>query len=141
MGISKATAHYEGKIKSGKGAMKPGHASEVPFSFASRFETEQASNPEEMIGAALAGCFSMALASNIEKAGGDPQSVRTSAEVKLEKGEAGFSITSIALSTEVKASGIDQAKLNEVGEATKKGCPVSKALASVGTISANVKLV
>ncbi len=141
MGISKASAHYQGKIKTGKGGMKPGHAGEVAFSFASRFESEEASNPEEMVGAALAGCFSMALASNIEKAGGDPQSVRTSAEVKLEKGDAGFNITSIALSSEVKAGGIDQAKLNEVAEATKKGCPVSKALAGVGQISAQVKLV
>ncbi|MBX3187843.1 MAG: OsmC family peroxiredoxin [Labilithrix sp.] len=140
MGISKATAQWDGTLKAGKGAMKPGHAAEVPFSLASRFEGAAASNPEEMIGAALAGCFSMALSVGLEKAGATPKSVRTSADVKLDKDGEGFTITSIALTTEASASGIDEAKFQAVAEATKKGCPVSKALAAVPSVTLSAKL-
>lgn len=140
MGISKASADWDGTIKGGKGVMKPGHAAEVPFSFASRFEGQAASNPEEMIGAALAGCFSMALSSSLEKAGATPKTIRTSANVKLEKEGEGFGITAIELTTEVNAAGIDAAKFQTIAEATKKACPVSKALASVKSITLNARL-
>jgi osmotically inducible protein OsmC len=140
MGISKASARWEGSLKTGNGSMKPEHAGEVPFTVGSRFEGQPSSNPEELIGAALAGCFSMALTSNLEKAGATPKGVRTSAEVKIEKGDAGWSVTSIALTTEVQATGVDDAKFQEVAEATKKGCPVSKALSAVPNVTLKATL-
>jgi osmotically inducible protein OsmC len=135
MGISKASAQWDGNLKSGKGAMKPAHAPEALFSMGSRFEGQQGSNPEELLGAALSGCFSMALSLGLEKAGATPKSIHTSAEVKLEMVGGGFSITAIALTTEVEAAGIDDAKFQEVAAETKKACPVSKALAGVGSIT------
>jgi len=140
MGISKASAQWDGAIKTGKGSMKPEHASEVPFSFASRFEGQAASNPEEMVGAALAGCFSMALSLGLEKAGAPPRSIHTAAAVKLEKDGEGFSITSIELTTEADVPGLDQDKFQTIAEATKKACPVSKALAGVGSITLKASL-
>ena len=131
MSISNASGTWDGAFKQGKGAMKPENGSEIPFSAGSRFEGVKGSNPEEMIGAALAGCFSMALTLGLEKAGMTPQSVRTAAKVHLEKGDAGFSITKIDLTTEVSASGGDDAKFQAVAAETKKGCPVSKALGGV----------
>ncbi len=128
MGISKASGQWQGGLKDGKGAMKPAHAAEVGFSVSSRFEGQPASNPEEMIGAALSGCFSMALTSALEKAGLKPQSVQTSADVHLEREAAGFTITAIELTSEASVSGIDDAKFQSIAEETKKGCPVSKAL-------------
>ena len=89
------------------------------------------SNPEELLGAALAGCFSMALTVSLEKAGFAPQGVRTDAEVKLEKQGDGFSITGIALTTQVTVAGVDDAAFQSIAEETKKGCPVSKALGAV----------
>src|SRR5262249_49367590 len=83
--ISKATAPWEGNIKSGKGVMKAAHAPEIPFSLGTRFEGQPGSNPEEIIGAALAGCFSMALSLGLERAGSPPKTIRTSATVKLDK--------------------------------------------------------
>jgi osmotically inducible protein OsmC len=119
--------------------MKPAHAPEATFSMGSRFEGQPASNPEEMIGAALAGCFSMALTVGLEKAGLKPNSVKTSADVKLEKGADGFSITGIELTTQASVAGIDDAGFQTIAEATKKGCPVSKALAGT-TISLKASL-
>jgi len=141
MGISKASAQWDGTIKGGKGVMKPAHAAEVPFSFGSRFEAQPASNPEEMVGAALAGCFSMALSSSLEKAGAPPRSIRTSASVSLEKVGDGFAITAIELRTEVDVPGLDDEKFQAIAEATKKACPVSKALAGVGNIALKATLV
>jgi osmotically inducible protein OsmC len=128
MGTSKASAQWEGGLKTGKGSMKPAHGGEIAFTAGSRFEGQPASNPEELIGAALAGCFSMALTVALEKQGLQPKSVRTSADVKLEQQGGGFTITGIALRTEVSAAGIDAAKLKTIAEETKKGCPVGKAL-------------
>jgi len=140
MGISKATGQWEGGLKGGTGRMKPAHAEEVGFSLGSRFEGQPASNPEEMVGAALAGCFSMALTGALERAGLSPKSVHTSAEVKLEKQDNGFAITGIALTTEAAVSDIDDAKFQGIAEETKKGCPVSKALAGTTiTLTASLK--
>src|SRR5579859_6871524 len=100
MPTSKATATWEGMLKNGRGTMKPEHGPDVPFSVSTRFEGASGSNPEEMIGAALAGCFSMALASGLEKAGITPQTIRSSAQVHLEKSADGFSIPRIELTTE-----------------------------------------
>lgn len=140
MGISKASARWDGTLKAGKGVMKPDHAEEVQFSFGSRFEGAASSNPEELIGAALAGCFSMALSVGLEKAGAPPKSIRTTAEVKLEKDGEGFSITTIDLVTVADVPGLDDEKFQAIAEATKKGCPVSKALASVKTINLKASL-
>jgi osmotically inducible protein OsmC len=131
MGISKASAQWTGGFKTGTGTMKPAHAEAASFSVSSRFEGQQGSNPEELIGAALAGCFSMALTVGLEKAGLAPQGVRTEAEVKLEKQGEGFAITGIALTTTATVPGVDDAKFQAIAEETKKGCPVSKALGAV----------
>jgi lipoyl-dependent peroxiredoxin len=133
MGISKASAEWQGGLKTGKGVMKPAHAAEAEFTAGSRFEGQPSSNPEELIGAAYAGCFSMALTVGLEKAGAQPKSVRTSADVKIEQQGGGFTITGIVLRTEVSATGIDAAKLQGLAEETKKGCPVGKALSAVQT--------
>lgn len=129
MGISKGSAQWVGGLKDGKGTMKPAHAGEAQFSLGSRFEGLPASNPEELIGAALSGCFSMALTVSLEKAGFKPQGVRTSADVKLEKQGDGFAITSIALTSEASVAGVEAAQFQTIAEQTKQGCPVSKALA------------
>src|SRR5688572_10530072 len=100
MSISNAFATWEGQFKNGRGTMKPENGSDVTFSAGTRFEGVKGSNPEELIGAALAGCFSMALTLDLEKAGVTPQNIRTTAKVHLEKGDAGFSITRIELATE-----------------------------------------
>lgn len=129
MGISKGTATWTGGFKDGKGTMKPAHAAEAVFSMKSRFEGEASSNPEELIGAALSGCFSMALTVALERAGQKPQSVKTNADVHLEKGAAGFSITKIDLTTDANVPGMEAAQFQSIAEETKKTCPVSKALA------------
>ena len=104
-------------------------AYEGAYSFSSRFEEGKGTNPEELIGAAEAGCFSMALSSNLEKAGHPPKRISTVATVKLEMIEGAPKITTIDLKTEANVPGIDEAKFREIAEQTKKGCPVSKALA------------
>lgn len=128
MSTSKASAQWEGSLKDGRGVMKPENGGEVPFSVATRFEGQKGSNPEEMIGAALAGCFSMALTAALGRAGLQPQSVKTAASVQLDKVEGGFGITRIDLDTVAKVPGLDDAKFQTIAEETKKGCPVSKAL-------------
>lgn len=131
MSISKGSAHWNGGLKEGAGAMKPAHGSEAPFSLAMRFEGKPGSNPEELIGAALCGCYSMALTGALEKAGLHPTGVRTSADVQLEKLEAGYTITTIALSTQAMVAGIDAAAFQQVAQETKRNCPVSRALGGV----------
>ena len=116
---SNANAIWEGTLKAGSGTMKPEHGGEIQFSMGTRFEGETGSNPEEVIGAALAGCFSMALSVGLEKAGATPGRIRTSAVVHLEKQDEGFAITTIELDTEVEAEGIDDAAFQDVAEATK----------------------
>ena len=137
---SKATATWTGSFKQGAGTMKPAAAAEVPFSTATRFENQQGTNPEELVGAALAGCFSMALSVGLEKGGATPKVIRTSAEVTLEKRDDGFTITRIHLDTEVEADGIEEDAFQEVANNTKTSCPVSKALAAVETISLDARL-
>jgi lipoyl-dependent peroxiredoxin len=140
MSISKAHATWDGTLKEGKGVMKPANGAESPFSMGTRFEGKPGTNPEEMIGAALAGCFSMALSLGLQTAGATPRKIKTTSDVKLEKVGDGFSITKIELSTEVEATGIDEAKFQQVAEQTKKGCPVGKALSAV-EIGLRAKLV
>jgi osmotically inducible protein OsmC len=129
MSISKATASWDGTLKNGQGTMKPEHASDVPFSLATRFEGAPGSSPEEVVGAALAGCFSMALSLGLEKAGMIPLSIRTSARVHLDKAGAGFAIPRIDLATEARVTGGDEDKFRAVAEETKRACPIGKLLA------------
>ena len=119
-------------LKEGKGIMKLGSgAFEGAYSFASRFEDGPGSNPEELIGAAHAGCFSMALSADLEKAGFIASIIKTKANVHLGKIDGLTRITRIDLFCEASVPGIDEAKFQEVASGTKTGCPVSAALASV----------
>lgn len=134
---NKASASWNGNLKNGKGSMYvESSGSEFPYSFSTRFEDKKGSNPEELIAAAHAGCFSMALANILSEEGYEPKSVETTAEVKLEKGE----ITESFLKTSVAVSDIDKEKFNELAEKAKKNCPVSKALSSLKiSLEANLK--
>ena len=126
-----AQANWTGNLKEGNGTMKLGSgAFEGKYSFGTRFEGAPGTNPEELLGAAHAGCFSMALAAGLGKNGFNPQSVHTTAAVSLEKVGEGFKITRIKLVTEAKVPNIDPAKFQEIATATKSGCPVSQALAA-----------
>src|SRR5438105_1573019 len=141
MATRTGSAVWEGTLKQGRGTMKLGSgAFEGPFSFLSRFESGKGTNPEELIGAAEAGCFSMALAFNLEKAGHPAKRVSTTATVKLEPGDGGFKITSIDLKTEADVPGIGETKFREQAELTKKTCPISVALAGT-QINLDAKLV
>ena len=106
-------------------------AYEGSYSFVSRFESGQGTNPEELIAAAHAGCYSMALSNMLSQAGFPPSSVETTAAVHLERGEGGFGITRIDLTTRGDVPGIDAAEFDKHAAAAKAGCPVSKALAAV----------
>lgn len=106
-------------------------AFEGQFSYASRFEEGPGTNPEELIGAAHAGCFSMAFANTLATGGHDPQRVETTARVHLEPAEEGPSITRIELQTEAEVPGIDPGEFQQLAETAKANCPVSKALAGV----------
>lgn len=115
-------------------------AYEGQYSFSSRFEEGQGTNPEELIAAAHAGCFSMALSGDLGRAGYDPKQVQTTAKVHLTKGDGGFRITRIHLETEAEVPGIDEDTFQEVAEGAKKGCPVSQALAAVDEITLDARL-
>jgi lipoyl-dependent peroxiredoxin len=125
-------AQWEGTLTDGKGRFwtASGEVSGV-YSFGTRFEEQEGTNPEELIGAAHASCFSMALAGDLEKAGHRPDSIRTVATVTLQKGDAGYEITAIDLDAQAQVAGIDETELRRVAEGTRVSCPVSKALAAV----------
>src|ERR1041385_6551458 len=126
-----ASAVWEGNLREGKGRVKLGSgAFEGNYSFVSRFEEGAGTNPEELIGAAHAGCFSMALAAGLTKAGYSPQRVATTAKVHLGQAGGGFKITLIELETEAAIPGIDESAFQEQAETAKKNCPVSQALAA-----------
>tara|TARA_R110002095_G_scaffold201208_2_gene181920 strand:- start:1988 stop:2419 length:432 start_codon:yes stop_codon:yes gene_type:complete len=124
----KGSAVWQGGIKDGKGAIstESGALSSYPYGFSSRFEGQKGSNPEELIGAAHAGCFTMALSLILGEAGLTAEQMETSAEVTLEKVDEGFAITAIHLSLKAKVPGADTAKLEELAAKAKVGCPVSK---------------
>ena len=127
MAIRSSSAEWKGTLKEGAGTMKVGSgAYDGPYTYASRFEEGPGTNPEELVGAAHAGCFSMFLASLLTNAGFTPTRVSTTAVVHL---TAGPTISLIELTTEVEAPGLSDADLQTHAEAAKKGCPVSKALA------------
>src|SRR6266404_5673253 len=116
-------AEWKGNLKEGQGTVKLGSGSyEGPYSFSSRFEEGKGTNPEELIAAAHAGCFSMALSGGLTRAGFAPTRVSTNAKVKLEKVGEGFKITTSELTTEALVPGIDETKFQEVAEGAKKNC-------------------
>ncbi|MFN8059329.1 MAG: OsmC family protein [Vicinamibacterales bacterium] len=141
MPVRSSSAVWNGDLKAGSGHMKVGRgAYEGPYSFASRFESGAGTNPEELIAAAHAGCFSMAFSAALARSGFTPTSVSTTANVHLEKVGEGFGITTIELVTEGVVPGIDAAKFAEIGEAAKAGCPVSKVLSGATiTLTATLK--
>ena len=141
MAVRTAKAAWEGNIQAGKGTMTLGSSAfEGQYSFASRFENGAGTNPEELIGAALAGCFSMQLAANLSREGFTVNHVHTTADVHLERGESGFSISRIDLKNDSSVEGVDQATFNENVEKAK-GCIISRALAGVPQITVDAKLV
>jgi lipoyl-dependent peroxiredoxin len=132
MPVRNAEARWEGSLQDGKGTMRFGSgAFEGQYSFASRFEEGTGTNPEELIAAAHAGCFSMALSAGLGRGGHTPESVQTTASVRLEKVGDGFKITQIDLDCEASVPGISDAEFQQAAEAAKAGCPVSQALAGV----------
>lgn len=124
------TAKWQGGLKDGKGRIstKSGALSEQPYGFASRFEGKPGTNPEELIGAAHAGCFTMALSLILEQAGFKADEMNTKAEITLEKQGDGFAITKSHLTLRARIPGIDAAKFKELAGMAEKGCPVSKVL-------------
>lgn len=142
MPVRIADAVWEGNLMEGAGKMKLGSgAYEGPYSFKSRMQEGVGTNPEELIGAAHAGCFSMAFSGQLTGAGFAPTRIHTTAHVTFEKLDAGFTITRIVLDTEGQVPGIDAARFQELAEAAKKGCPVSRALAAVADIRVTAKLI
>lgn len=130
MPIRKANAQWKGDLKNGKGTLNTETKilSNTPYDFGSRFETGPNTNPEELIGAAHAGCYTMALANSLSKDGFKVNSINTEAKVHLEKKDVGFTITKIELDTVGDVDGIDSDKFQNYAEQTKTGCPVSRAL-------------
>ena len=125
----KAHAQWNGSIKDGKGAMKvESGLCEGPYSFSSRFEDGKGTNPEELIGAAHAGCFSMALSLMLGEEGFSPEVIKTQAEVSIDKQGDGFAITGIVLTTHCKIPQIDEKTFLNIAGKAKEGCPVSQAL-------------
>ena len=132
MPVREAEAEWKGDLAQGSGRVKIGSGRfEGAYSFGSRFEEAEGTNPEELVAAAHAGCFSMALSNQLANAGHEPKSVKTTARVHLVKGADGFSITKIELSCRAQVPGIDDATFSAKAEAAKTGCPVSKALSAV----------
>ena len=134
-----AHATWEGEFKRGGGNVSVGSGSfDLPYNFSGRFEEGTGTNPEELLGAAHAACFTMALSVGLTQAGNPPESLATDAHVTVDQVEGGFAITKIALSLTGKVPGIDEAAFKEAAEGAKAGCPLSKALASVPEIELNL---
>lgn len=140
MNTRHSTAKWTGGLKDGNGSMKIGENGwEGKFSFPSRFETGEGTNPEELIGAAHAGCFSMAFTASLGKAGYSPQSVSTKATVHFGLVDGAPTIAKIELDTEAEVPDIEESKFQELANDAKKNCPVSRALAGP-EITLNAKL-
>jgi osmotically inducible protein OsmC len=143
MADKKATVHWQGAGKSGVGKIstETGAIKDYPYGFASRFGDDRSgTNPEELLGAAHAACFTMAFAFACEGAGIVTQAIDTTAAVSLVKDGDGFKISRIALTLQAKVDGIDDQKFQELAQAAKKNCPLSKALASVPEITLQATL-
>lgn len=139
--IRKANAVWTGSGKDGAGKLSSGSGvlAETTYGFKSRFEDGPGTNPEELIAAAHAGCFSMALAFGLQGAGFTPDEIRTEAAVSLEPEGAGFKITRSALTLRARIPGIDEAKFRELAQAAEKNCPVSKVLNAEITLDAQLE--
>lgn len=135
------SAHWSGGIKDGQGTIstETDALRDVPYGFKSRFADGPGTNPEELIAAAHAGCFSMALALGLGNAGLTAERIDTKAEVTLDKDGDGFSITAVHLSCKAKVPGADAAAFEEIAQATKLGCPVSKVLKASITLDATLE--
>lgn len=136
-----ATAEWQGDLKSGKGTISTdsGVLNDTQYSFSTRFENGQGTNPEELIAAAHAGCFSMALSAQLGERGIKPESLRTKATVTLEKTEGGFTVTKSHLTLNARVPGADRAKFDEAAQAAKAGCPISKLLKAEITLDVTVE--
>ena len=135
------SAVWNGSLKEGNGTISTGSGAikETPYSFQSRFEGGKGANPEELIGAALASCYSMAMSLFLGMDNFTADSIKTSAKVALEKEGEGFAITKIQLTTSAKIPGITPEKFQEIAEATKENCPVSKVLKARITLAATLE--
>lgn len=138
--IRKATAHWQGTGRDGSGDLTTGSGvlSAAPYGFKTRFEEAPGTNPEELIAAAHAGCFTMALAFQLQTAGFTPESLTTEAAVSLDSQDGGFTITRSALTLTAKVPGLEQAKFDELAAVAKKTCPVSKLLNAEITLDATL---
>jgi osmotically inducible protein OsmC len=136
-----ASAHWSGGLKDGKGTLTSGSGvlKNTPYSFSTRFESQPGANPEELIAAAHAGCFTMALSAQLGNAGMTAQALDTTATVTLEKLDAGFSVTSVHLQVTAKIPGADSAKFNEAAKNAKEGCPISRLLNTKITMDAKLE--
>ncbi len=135
--VRRGSAEWNGDLKSGKGTVRAeSGAFDTQYSYRSRFEEGTGTNPEELIGAAHAGCYSMALSNTLAEAGHAPDSVKTTAKVKME----GLKITEVLLETEGSVPGLDQSEFQKYAEDAKKNCPVSQALSALD-IKLDAKLV
>ncbi|MGV8095294.1 MAG: OsmC family protein [Mangrovibacterium sp.] len=141
MKVNKAKAIWTGNLKEGSGQMSFDRSTiSFPYSFKSRFENGDGANPEMLIGAAHAGCFSMAFSNMLAEKGYEPKEILTTAEIKLESTDKGFSITSSHLIVEANVKDIDEETFQQIAKDAKEGCPVSKALASLNiTLEAILK--
>ncbi len=135
-----ASAVWKGGLKDGKGTLTSdsGVLSSTPYSFHTRFEQERGTNPEELIAAAHAGCYSMALSMILGEAGIRAEEIRTQAAVSLEKSDQGFSITAVHLDVKIRAPGADEGKVRDCAEKAKAGCPVSRVLNAKITMDASL---
>lgn len=136
----KGSAQWKGGLKDGKGTVSTasGVLKSTPYSFSSRFEGQQGTNPEELVGAAHAGCLSMAISAQLDSAGLKADSIDTTATVSMEKLEGGFAITSVHLEVRAKVPGADQSKFDEAAKKAKEGCPISKLLNTKITMDAKL---
>lgn len=137
----KASAQWSGGLKDGKGTISTdsGVLRDAQYSFGTRFEDGIGTNPEELIAAAHAGCFSMALSGQLTNAGTPPESVRTSANVTMEKTDAGFTVTKIHLDVVARVPGIEQAAFDTAANNAKNGCPISRLLKAEITMDAKLE--
>jgi osmotically inducible protein OsmC len=138
--IRKASAVWKGSLKEGQGTVstESGALSNTQYSFSTRFESAHGTNPEELVAAAHAGCFTMALSAQLGNAGITPESLETSATLTFEKLEAGFTITKIHLDVEARIAGADPAAFQKAAEAAEKGCPISRLLKAEITMTAKL---
>jgi osmotically inducible protein OsmC len=137
----KASAEWKGGLKDGKGTISTdsGVLSNTQYSFGTRFENGVGTNPEELIGAAHAGCFSMALSGQLGQAGMTAEWIRTTAAVTLDKTDAGFTITAVHLDVTAKIPGADRAAFDKAAANAKSGCPVSRLLNAAITMDAKLE--